>query len=184
VDSPYEIKPKEFARFAELDLNVKDKRALANAIGNIKRCIECQIDSLLYAFGFGDLSLRSDWSFPKKVEALKELRIVTPRILERINKSRNLFEHTYKLPRRRQVEDALDVAVLSVAYTERLLESYSRDLELVLMGPDLTIGRFGLDIEKGRLTVRLIHSKTKFEVNPNQKEYTRILAVLLERGKM
>ena len=72
---PFEIKPKDFIKFAEDDIKEESKRSSVNALSNIKRSIDCQIDLLLYTFGYYNKSKKEDWSFPKKAKLLKLLRL-------------------------------------------------------------------------------------------------------------
>ena len=52
---------------------------------------------------------------------MNNVGIISPRILKRINQKRNFLEHEYKNPEKEQVDDALDVATLFIAYTEKFL---------------------------------------------------------------
>jgi hypothetical protein len=121
VETPFQTKPHEFLRFAEYDLRSSYEHHLVNALSNIKRAIDCQLDSLLVGFGLFDESKRKKLSFPKKVVWLDSFGIISPQILKRINKQRNLLEHEYMRPRKNDVEDAFDVAKLFIAYTDKFL---------------------------------------------------------------
>jgi len=121
IEVPFQIKPSEFLKFAETDLNNKYAHRLVNSLSNIKRAIDCQLDSLLYGFGLFEKSNEERWNFPRKIETLKKLGIISPRILKKINQKRNLLEHQYIKPKKSEVDDALDVATLFIAYTEKFL---------------------------------------------------------------
>lgn len=121
VDLPFEITPDQFLRFAEHDLSSGYEHHLVNALSNIKRAIDCQLDSLLFGFGLFQKSKEERWNFPKKVDILNQVGIISPRILEKINRKRNLLEHEYRTPEKEQVEDALDVSTLFISYTEKFL---------------------------------------------------------------
>ena len=123
VEIPFQISSKDFLKYAEYDLNTKYEHHIINALSNIKRAIDCQIDSLLFAFGLLKKARKNRWSFPDKVEALTKLGLVSPRILTKINKQRNFLEHEFEIPNKDAVEDALDVAILFEAYTEKFLHS-------------------------------------------------------------
>jgi hypothetical protein len=123
VEPPFQISSKHFLKYAEYDLNTKYEHHLINALSNIKRALDCQLDSLLFAFGLLKKARKDKWRFPDKVDALTKLGIVSPRILTRINKQRNLLEHEYENPKSDAVEDALDVAILFEAYTEKFLHN-------------------------------------------------------------
>lgn len=123
VEAPFQMTPKQFLEFAEYDLNNEYSHHLVNSLSNIKRAIDCQLDSLLFVFGLFKKSKKGRWNFPKKIDCLNKIGIISPRILERINQKRNLLEHEYKIPKKGQVVDALDVAILFKAYTEKFLSN-------------------------------------------------------------
>lgn len=121
---PFEINSKQFLEFAKYDLTSKSNHHLVNALSNAKRAINCQLDSLLCGFGFFDYSkkeLKKKWNFPNKVEKLNQIGVLSPEVLNKINKKRNWLEHCYKNPQEEDVVDALDIATLFIAYTEKFL---------------------------------------------------------------
>lgn len=121
IETGFDISPKEFLELAESDLMASYNNHLLNSLTNTKRAIDSQLDSLLIAFGLFKRSKKERWTFPKKIEFLNDMRIISPRILKKINKKRNLLEHEYKNPSEEEVEDALDVASLFISYTDKYL---------------------------------------------------------------
>lgn len=134
----YDICAKDFLDFAMEDSKGGDLRCMVNALGNVKRAIECRVDTILYSYCLYKKSEAEKWSFPKKIEILEHLGIIAPRILKKINRKRNELEHQYIEPTRDEVEDALDVAILFLAYTERFVTKstksygYRNDFEIKL----------------------------------------------------
>lgn len=184
VKSPFEIGPKDFFRMAQEDLRAHGKHGRVNALGNIKRCIESQIDLLLYSYGFGDLSVRTDWNFIRRLEKLKGMNIVAPRILERINRRRNMLEHQYRLPRRAEIEDSLDVAALFLAYTDAYLNKVLNPMCLVWNATAKEIVEFTINRKKGTMTLKALDSGTKFVIKNTTPEYLRVLAMALQFAQM
>jgi hypothetical protein len=121
IDIPFEIDSRSFLKFAESDYRKKYPHHMVNALSNTKRAIECQLDSLLYAFGLFGRAQKERWSFRKKADSLSYLGILAPDILKKINRKRNLLEHEYHPRERPEVEDALGVAKLFIEYTDRFL---------------------------------------------------------------
>jgi hypothetical protein len=119
LDTPFEITANEFMTWAVEDSKLDLIHNWVNALGNVKRAIECRTDELLYAMCLHVKSETEKWSFPKKVESLQHLGIIAPKILNKINKKRNQLEHQYIKPTKDDVEDALDVANLFIGYTEK-----------------------------------------------------------------
>lgn len=117
----YEIDAEDFLEFAKEDSEGQDLRSCVNALGNVKRAIECRIDSILYVYCLHKKSEKEKWDFPKKIEIIEQLGIVAPSILKRINKKRNELEHRYVKPTKEDVDDGRDVAKLFLAYTSGLV---------------------------------------------------------------
>lgn len=128
IETGFDISPNEFLKFAEFDLIAEYEHHLVNSLSNTKRAIDSQLDSLLIGFGLSEKSKR--WRFPKKIEFLNRVGIISPRILNKINRKRNLLEHEYKNPNKEEVEDALDVAELFVNYTNKYLSPALVECEL------------------------------------------------------
>lgn len=116
----YEICAEDFHKFAMESSRGKDLRSRVNALGNVKRAIECRIDSLLYNYCLHEKSEKERWDFPDKISIIRQLGIVAPRILKKINKKRNELEHRYVKPTQDDVDDALDVSTLFLAYSDEL----------------------------------------------------------------
>ena len=122
---PFKLKAADFIGFAELDLKNSSDRNIVNALRNIKTAIENRMDCIFFAFKYYELS--KDWNFPEKVEKLNYLGIITPRILTKINRIRNLLEHQYQIPKKQEVMEAYDVAILFLAYTKNFLKKFVSD---------------------------------------------------------
>ena len=60
---------------------------------------------ILEIFGLKEIAEKKRWGFPKKIEALTRLGILAPRILNKINRTRNLLEHEFTKPNDEQVSD-------------------------------------------------------------------------------
>lgn len=117
--TPFDITPQDFIKYAEVDLQSNYEHSIVNALSNSKRALDCQLDSLLYFLGYYNISQKSFWSFPRKLDLINELGIIAPRVLRKINKQRNLLEHQFVRPERETVEDFLDIAMLFIASTDR-----------------------------------------------------------------
>jgi len=126
--SPFDIDSKQFEEFAILDSQNDSIQGRVNTLSNIKRAIECRIDELLYNLCLYVKSKDENWNFPKKIEVLKDLEIIAPRILTKINRQRNLLEHEYVNPSKDDIADALDVTVLFIGYTDRFMNFYISEL--------------------------------------------------------
>jgi hypothetical protein len=200
VRIPFEIKSRDFLSYAEYDVNSNYEHHLINALSNVKRAIDCQIDSLLFAFGLYRKSKEENWRFPYKVSILKELGITSPRILNKINTKRNQLEHQYSSAKREDVEDALDVATLFNAYTGRFLinaliegEIHNDDTEknVVIEGTNITVCDFikiGIDYDKSILIIGSFSEKENkhisIEIPVTKDEYFDYLKIYIDSYKL
>lgn len=115
-----DVDPYEFLLLAEEDWERGGSAAELNAITNAKRAIVAQMDQALLSFGYPATS----WNIPKKIETLKSLGLVAPRILRRVASTRNLLEHEYRRPSKDEIEDAIDLAALFVASIKPILTPF------------------------------------------------------------
>lgn len=122
------VKPIDFLTFARRDLVEGDTKALINALGNIKRAIEVQLDIFLEMYGLLKLSIKEKWSFPKKIDVVRKIGIVAPSILRLINSKRNKMEHHHERPKKEEVAEFLDIAELFI----ELFKQKTHRIELLL----------------------------------------------------
>jgi len=122
----FDISPQDFISFAEIDLTQDYEHKYVNSLSNSKRALDCQLDSLLVSFGYYPLSQKQQWSFPKKIDLIKEFGIVAPRVLKKINKQRNLLEHQFVKPEKETVEDFLDITMLFIASTDAYIFKFKK----------------------------------------------------------
>ena len=123
---PFKLTPLDFLKFAKEDFNEKNTRNLVNALSNIKRAINCQIDQILFIFGLS----KKRWKFPEKIEFIKDIGIISPEIIKKINKKRNLIEHEYDIPSSEGVSDAIGIAELFIESVKPIFIRYYKDLEI------------------------------------------------------
>ena len=106
------VKPTEYLGFARRDLVEGDTRAMINALSNIKRAIDSQLDILLEMYGLLRLAMKERWPFPKKIEVIRRTGIVSPNILKLINSKRVELEHYHRRPAKEEVMEFADIAEL------------------------------------------------------------------------
>ena len=79
-----EIKPFQYLEFAREDLNNGvEPRNLINSVGNAKRALHLQVETI--ANGYGFQKLKRGTKFPAKLEFLSEIGIATPSIISKLN---------------------------------------------------------------------------------------------------
>ena len=175
IQPPFDITPKDFLKYAEYDLNNEYTHHLINSLSNIKRAIDCQLDSLLYGFGLFEKSKIQKWNFPTKIDYLNRLEVISPRILLKINQKRNLLEHEYIRPNKSDVEDALDIAILFIVYTDKYLLNAIVSCEPYNFIEEYSL-EVNLDYEKNMITISKRRDKeTLKEINADSEDYIKYL---------
>ena len=181
VDTSFETMPSEFISFAEQDLQSSFGHKYINALSNAKRALDCQADRLLKLFGFYEESQNKFWGFPKKIELIQKFDILAPRVLTKINKTRNLMEHQYVKPDASQVEDFLDIVSLFIASTDRFTSNSITDVGyLNEENPAFkNYDEINFLIGKDKVTISTHRFKPKmdleFSIVPTDKDYIEIL---------
>jgi len=181
IEIPFDLKAKDFLDFAGDDLRGNSIRDTVNALGNIKRSIDCLFDSLLFMLNFLEESKRGRWTFPEKMNFLSEIGIITPYILSRINSARNLLEHEFRKPNRKDVEMAYDVAILlyyaTIRFTRRFISIVDMEVQYkkVWKALRMTIGREERDIE-----VSIDKQSISVAWNERPEDYKQWLRILYQ----
>ena len=111
---PGEATPEMYLNFSKSDLRRPYRRNRVNAVSNAKRGLHLQVDVLSNALGIAALPKKDRRSFPQRLAFLSRCGIVTPSILDRINRFRNEVEHDYIVPNHQDARDFLDVVELFI----------------------------------------------------------------------
>lgn len=112
--------PERYLQDAIDDLNSgNDRRHYNNAMRNAKSALHMRVDILCHSLG-GESFFKKLRSFPRKMDFLESIGIVRPRIILKINKIRNEFEHEYKDITKEQAEDFVDIVMLFIEATKHL----------------------------------------------------------------
>jgi hypothetical protein len=145
--------------------------------------LDCQADRLLKLFGYYQEAQDKFWGFPKKLELIQKFEILAPRVLNKINKTRNLMEHQYIKPNAAQVEDFLDIVSLFIASTEHYASNFLSLVEYINETSDefenLAEVSFTVDNKNEKLIIKtfLLKPKTKdiqMEIGRKDADYIDI----------
>ncbi|WP_025666529.1 hypothetical protein [Aquimarina megaterium] len=135
----FEISPVEFIKYAYSDLESETEHKYVNALSNAKRAIDSQIEGLLKLYGLHKKSKKQNWGFPKKLEPLNRIGIITPQILKKLNQQRNILEHEFIKPNNEKVEDFVDIASLFIESSNKEIFNYPYIFEAFLNNPDRAV---------------------------------------------
>jgi hypothetical protein len=197
--APFELKASDYLQFAENDLAHGDVRDVVNAASNIKRALDCRADELLSFWGLYRLSKKRNFRFAHKLGVIKQVGIIAPNLLTKINKYRNAVEHDYARPDIEQLNDYFDVVAIFLQYTDTFLKYDFDHSEFVteettkLSLPDLgdiegevMIANFALDRGLGVITLdggdNIMHTKFTISITANAQldEYLGALSLWYE----
>jgi len=117
VDTSFDINPEDYISYAEADLRSTDEHRFINALGNTKRALDCQADRLLKLLGFYTDARKEFWGFPRKLKKIAEFDIIAPKILEKINRTRNQMEHQYVPADPEKTDDFVSIVLLFIHAT-------------------------------------------------------------------
>jgi len=191
----FDISPQDFVSYAEKDLELDYNHNIINALANSKRALDCQLDSLMIAFGYYKISQKQQWSFPKKLDLITELGLIAPRVLKKINKQRNLLEHQFIRPEKEKVEDFIDITMLFIASTDNHIFNFKFETNLknekfnkyyrIKNDYENSTIKISTNRYDGKLLGNLdsLEILEKFELQPNEKEYTKVLKIFLDLTK-
>jgi len=177
--SPFEITAEQFLDFAIEDLKNDSSHSRINALGNVKRAIESRIDQIFFSACLHVKSQKERWDFPKKIEILAELGVIAPKILRRINRQRNLLEHEYVIPKKDDVEDAIDVATLFIAYTDKLTRNSRMVGEIQYVDSNKVKSTIKFDRKKRTIIITDSSGEKKIKISHSDEWFT-VAKILLE----
>ena len=121
------ITPSTFLAWALRGFGEGDEYGLSNAVIYAKRAACCRIDRLIRNY---HLRLYCRTPFPAKIEALKELGLVVPNVIqELVIDPRNDLEHDYVFADTGTARRAVDIATLFLAATDSV-DSYGSIIAL------------------------------------------------------
>ena len=121
--------PRDFLEFAENELKQLDtgEEHLINCVGHLKRAIDCQLDSFFHIIGLHNIIHKRNLKFDKKLEFLREIDVVSPRTLSRLNHFRNKLEHEHRLLSEIDLELFFDLSTAFVSSMELTIVLLTRD---------------------------------------------------------
>ena len=174
---PFEITPKQFLEYAEKAIEEGGNAGYINALSNIKRAIDCQLDLLGYILGQFRKAKKENWKFPRKIEFMRSTGLVAPEVLTKINRKRNELEHEYKCPATEEVKDALDIANLFLASTNRFVER-----EYLGFGTELNRGELWINFDQDRnlFEIETLDPPSKTVVDEKDENFLSLLKIYVE----
>lgn len=139
LDNNSEITPRDFIRFSKEDIKDETLKGLINSLTNAKRAIDCQIDNVLSELGLENdkINKASEYlindsilqkkDLPYKLKLVQALGLAPGGLTAKVRNLRNKLEHSYKIPKRDEVDDAIEIAelfILSIESKMKMLDNH------------------------------------------------------------
>ncbi|MCR8843743.1 hypothetical protein NQ117_08590 [Paenibacillus sp. SC116] len=184
LEYPFEIKSNDYLSYAKNDLISSDDKTNANvnALSNAKRAIESRVDSILQIYGIKRVGQRvKDLnSFPQKLDLLRELGLIAPNIMKKINTARNRMEHAYIDPSTGSLDDIVDFIDIAELFLESTEVIVTRFINQFILESD-SIEDYWLfckyDFEQASFEIEVNYNDTNaverhnLQFNRKRKEY-------------
>lgn len=129
IDFPeFDLMPFDYLEYAEAEIEGKSDASRINCVSHLKRAVECEMDTFLYAFGLNKAIKPNN--FPTKMEWIGKMGIMNSRSLKKLNLIRNKVEHEYSVPEIADLETYFELANAFVHVLEGylLLMTYNREV--------------------------------------------------------
>lgn len=118
----FDLRPKDFLSFSELDLSdEQSQHSLVNATGNLKRAMDCELDTLMSVLGLDDFYRKKRLGVDRKLGFLERSGVFKASSLDRINKLRNRLEHHYETPSIEDVQVYFDLVAAFISIGDSFL---------------------------------------------------------------
>ncbi len=94
----YDISSEEFLEFAENAISYETKEGMVNAVSNLKRALDCEMDMFFESINIKRIFDKKNLKFEKKTQFLANIGLFPIQTINKLNFMRNKLEHEYKAP--------------------------------------------------------------------------------------
>jgi hypothetical protein len=114
LDGP---EPLEYLDYAKADLSCNTPQGPINALGNAKQAIHLVMDTFFTIWSLDKIYSKS--SFPNKLKLMQELDAFPVRMIDALNRTRNIIEHDFKTIKHEDSANFVDITemFLIIAYS-------------------------------------------------------------------
>lgn len=128
----YDISPDEFLEFADNALALETKEGIVNAVSNLKRALDCQMDMFFESINLKSIFDKKNLKFEKKTQFLADIGLMQNRTINKLNSMRNKMEHEYKIPDISDLHTYYELVWSVVKIAELYLELFCANGEIQL----------------------------------------------------
>lgn len=131
----FELYAFDYLEFAEKRINnintETDTDELINCVANLKRAVDCQLDTFFYSCNLYKTVSKQNLKFETKLNFLKDIGVFNSSSLGRLNTLRNKMEHHYEIPKINDIEVYYDLVSAFVSVLQGLIYviTYNREID-------------------------------------------------------
>ncbi|MGE7092553.1 hypothetical protein ACQKII_14130 [Lysinibacillus sp. NPDC048646] len=179
----FEIFPRDFLRFARIELNsitshdINNSIHIINCVSHLKRALDCQFDLFLYQINLFNFSKSNNLRFNHKLDFLRNSGIIESRSMSRLNQLRNRMEHEYKVPIIQDLESYYDLVSASISVIESATANITGHNKLWLVSTDNSFDSLTFKYnfeETPNISINITFSDATEEINikvtPNERD--------------
>ncbi|MGN7764174.1 hypothetical protein [Paenibacillus sp. 22594] len=123
----HDLYARDYLNFAENQLLVGTTESLINCVSNLKRAVDCQIDTFYHTLTLYDVIKKRNLKFEKKLELLGAIGIFNSKSLTKLNAIRNKMEHEYSIPQIAELDLYFDLVSAFISNLETAIIVLSWD---------------------------------------------------------
>ena len=133
IEYSADVWPSTYLEFARNDLiEGNENRQFVNAVTNAKRAFHYQIESLSDAFAIKKYQ-RNKLNIHHRLDFLQKCGVISPNILKKLNRTRNLVEHEYYIPTEDEAQDYVDIVELFLHATKVICDIFPTSMGLEIL---------------------------------------------------
>lgn len=178
INLPFEIKSEDFLEISNKDIESGNLRGLVNTVTNLKRAIDCQLDSMLLCYGLYKTSDEQSWKFPKKIQELESIGIKIPGKVHKINDSRVELEHRYKKPSKSELQEFFDISKNFIQSTKNHAKSGIK--KMVGKTKDGKAAEIDFNRQREEIEIYIENRLFGSKITPINPDYKRILKTVTQ----
>ncbi|GAB6989080.1 hypothetical protein [Paenibacillus pini] len=117
----FDLYARDYLGFAENQIKIGTTEARINCISNLKRAVDCQIDTFLFSLSIYEVFKKRNLKFERKLELVEAIGVFNSNSLAKLNKIRNKMEHEYTIPDINEIDLYFDLVSAFVSNLESVI---------------------------------------------------------------
>jgi len=126
----FDLLPQDYLKYAEDSISKSMPEDKINCVSNLKRAMECEIDTFFYVLGLDLLVKKRNLGFDKKLKFIEAIGLYKSKSLEMLNTIRNKVEHEYIVPNIQDIELYYELVYAFISVIEGALFMFANKAEL------------------------------------------------------